>query len=148
MKVVLLFFCGILILMVCLFILVIFSKIRLNVKKCKIENIKCGKKIRGLDKEFEVFFEFYLLGFIKIFNIKITKKLLNKFKIKQDIKSLEKDAQIVKKAHPIQIIKKLKLKLESLKLNLDFGTESVMLTVYLVAIISSIVRYNCEKCRP
>lgn len=140
MKLVLLFFCGILIFIVLTIILIIFSTIKLNIKKCYISNIENGKKKIGIDKNFEVYLEFYLLGLIKILKIKVTKELLEKFKVKNDIASIENDIKAIKSVNLMKIIKHLKLKLEKANIYLNFGTEDVMSTVYLVAIISSILR--------
>lgn len=145
MKLVLLFFCGILIFIVILATLVIFSTIKLNVKRCYISNIENGKKKIGIDKNFEVYLEFQLLGLIKILKIKVTKELLERFKVKNDIVSIENDIKAIKSVNLIKIIKHLKLKTEKANIYLNFGTESVMLTVYLVAIISSIIRNNICK---
>lgn len=145
MKLVLLFFCGIFIFLVLAVILIILSSIKLNVKKCYLSNIERGKKKAGIDKEFQIYAEFYLLGLIKIFKVKITKDLLEKLKVKNDIASIENDIKAIKSVNIIEIIKHLKLKIEEVKIYLNFGTESVMLTVYLVAIISSIIRNNICK---
>ncbi len=140
MKLVLLFFCGILIFIVLNVILIMFSSIRLNIKRCYISNIENGRKKIRLDKNFEVYLDFYLLGLVKIFKIKITKDLLEKLKIKNDITSIENDIKAVKSVNFIKIIKHLKLKVEEANIYLNLGTESIMLTVYLTAIISSIIR--------
>ena len=140
MKLVLLFFCGILIFIVLTVILIMFSSIRLNIKRCYISNIENGRKKIRLDKNFEVYLDFYLLGLVKIFKIKITKDLLEKLKIKNDITSIENDIKAVKSVNFIKIIKHLKLKVEEANIYLNLGTESLMLTVYLTAIISSIIR--------
>ena len=98
MKWVLLFFCGILGLMLLLLLLIISAKIKLNIQKFYISNI-------------------------------------------------EKDAKIIKKIKPIKVIKRLRPKLEKLKLYLAIGTENVMLTVNLVTLISSLIRNKHTKCR-
>lgn len=139
MKLVLLFFCGFIISVIGLFIIIILSKIKLNIKKCNITNIKEGRKKKGIDKEIAIYLEFFLLGFIKIGKIKITEKLLEKLKIKNDVKSIRKDVNVAKSINIIEIIKKLKIKPEKIKMYLAIGTENVMLTVNLVAIISSII---------
>jgi len=84
MKIVLLFFCGILIFISLAGLLLIFSKIKLNIKKVSITNIEKGRKQKGLSKEFEIYLELYILGFIKIARIKLTKKLAEKFKVKEE----------------------------------------------------------------
>ncbi len=138
MKLVLLFFCII----VLLLLLIIFSDVRLNIKKCYISNIEEGRKKDKLNKEILIYVEFYLLGIIKIAKIRITEKAMKKIKIETDSKKIKKDVEEIKKLNPIELIKKLKIKVKKLNLNLEFGTESVMLTVYLIAFLSSIVRNN------
>lgn len=139
MKLVLLFFCGILVTLVILFLLILLSSIKLNIKKCYISNIDGNIKKRELDKEFLIYLEFYLLGIVKIAKIRITKERINKLNIKQDFKDVEKDIKLVKNVHPIEIIKKLKIKLEKITLYLEIGTDECVWTAYIVAIISSII---------
>ena len=141
MKLVLLFFCGIL-------ISIILSSIKLNVKKCYISNYDRGVKKARLDTQFELYIEFYLLGLIKILKIKITKELINKLNIKKDMSSLKKDAKILKSIHPLEILQKLKLKTEKANLYMYFGLDSINLTVYAVAIISALLRNNIHKSKP
>lgn len=138
MKIVLLFFCGILILISMVCLLLIFSKIKLNIKKISISNIKAGRKQKDLSKEFEIYLELYLLGFIKIARIKVNKKLAERFKVKQELESIQTDVKIVKSINHLEIIKKLKIRTEKFRMYLALGTESVMLTVNLIAIISAI----------
>lgn len=142
MKIVLLFFCIIVI----LFVMILFSKIKLDIKKCKITNIVKGIKQKTVEKEFEIYLGFYLLGVIRIFRIKINKKLFEKLKIKEELKSVKKDVKIVQKVHLIEIIKSLKIELEKLKMYLALGTEDVMLTVSLITTISSLIRNSIQKC--
>lgn len=136
MKVVLLFFCVIFFLLLVL----VFSKMKLDIKKVKITNIRGGIKQKAVEKEFEIYLGLYILGFIRIIKIKLTNELIQKFKIKQDFKSIKKDVKMAQKVHPIEIIKRLKIKSEKLKMYLALGTENVMLTVNLIAIISSLMR--------
>ncbi len=140
MKLVLLFFCGILIFCLTLIILIALLQIRLNIKKCYISNIKEGRKQSKVEKEFLIYLEIYLLGFIKIAKIKITKNLINNLNIKPNKREIKKDVKIIKRNHPLEILKKLKIKLKKANLDLEFGTDSVMFTVYMTAIISSIIR--------
>lgn len=147
MKLVLLFFCGILIFIVSVLLLIALSSIKLNIKKCYISNYERGIKKAKLDTEFELYIEFYLLRLIRIFKIKITKETINKLNLKKDMSSLKKDAKVLKAIHPLEIIKKLKLKTEKANLYMYFGLDSINLTVYLVAIISSILRHNLCKSR-
>lgn len=140
MKWVLLFFCIIIVLL----LMIIFSSIKLNVKKFKILNVQ-GTLERKLEKDILIYLEFYLLGIIKIAKIKVTNEFLKKMKIRADVKELEKEAKSFKFSHIIEVIKKFKLKLQKVDLNLSLGIDSVVLTSYLVAIISSVLRHNYSK---
>ena len=135
MKLVLLFFC----ILIVLAILIILSSIKINVKKFYVSNIRGKQRKKELDKKFSIYVEFYLLGIIKLAKIRISKKLLNKLNIKTDAKQIEKSAKAIKKIQPLTIIKKLKIKTEKLNLKLDIGTFDVVLTSYIVAVISSIL---------
>jgi len=147
MKWVLLFFCGILGLMLLLLLLIISAKIKLNIQKFYISNIERDRRLRKINKEILMYLEIYLFGFIKIAKIRLTKELFKKISEKQDLTNIEKDAKIIKKIKPIKVIKRLRPKLEKLKLYLAIGTENVMLTVNLVTLISSLIRNKHTKCR-
>ncbi len=42
--------------------------------------------------------------------------------------------------HPIEILKKLKIKVKKANLNLEMGIEDVIITSYAVVVISSVIR--------
>lgn len=147
MKLVLLFFCAILILLIITILLLIFSNIRINIKKCYISNIERNKH-KKLEKEIVVYLELYLLGIIKIAKLRITKSMIQKLRITKDIKSLEKDVKIIKKVHPIDIIKKLKVKIKRAYLNLEIGIDDVIITSYIVFVISSLMGILFGKLGP
>lgn len=145
MKLVLLFFCGILIFLIFLVALLVLSKIRLNVKECYISNIEENGEKKKLEKDILIYVEIYLIGLIKIARIKITKGLIQKLKIEDDFKSIKKDVKIMKRVHPIEVIKRLKPKIKQIDLKLLIGTYDVTLTAFLVAIISTAIRNTFEK---
>lgn len=147
MKLVLLFFCAILILLIITILLLIFSNIRINIKKCYISNIERNKH-KKLEKEIVVYLELYLLGIIKIAKLRITKSMIQKLRITKDIKSLEKDVKIIKKVHLIDIIKKLKVKIKRAYLNLEIGIDDVIITSYIVFVISSLMGILFGKLGP
>ena len=118
---------------------IILSDIRLNVKKCDIHNIYKNRKTKDLSKEFLIFLEFYLFGIIKIARIKITKEKLDKLKLKKDLKSIKNDVSMFKRLHILEAIKKLKIKVKRMNLNLELGLDSLNLTVYAVTLISSLI---------
>ncbi len=140
MKLVLLFFCAILVFMVLSITLLLLSSIKLNVEKIYIGNIKKYIRQKHIEKEALIYLELYLFGKVKIMKIKIDKKLINKFKLQNKVKDVKKDIETIEKAKAIGIIKKLKLKLDEFNLEAEFGTEDVVLTAFLVAIVSSLIR--------
>ena len=148
MKLVLLFFCIILIFIVSVLLLIALSSIKLNIRKCHISNIEKGVKKAKLDTEFELYIEFYLLRLIKLIKIPITKDKIEELIVKKNLDSLKKDAKIVKKIHLLEIIKSLKLKTEKVNLQIYFGLDSINLTVYAVAIISALLGIILAKVEP
>ncbi len=145
MKIVLLFFCGILGLILLLLFLLITSTIKLNVEKVNISNYENGFKKNKLVKEFRIYVELHLFGKIKIAKIKISKKLIEKINEKNNIKDLKKDVELAKKVNIFEVLKLLKPKLEKLNLITEIGTEDVMITVFLVTFISTIVSCICRS---
>ena len=75
MKGVLLFFCGILGLMLLLLLLIISAKIKLNIQKFYISNIERDRRLRKINKEILMYLEIYLFGFIKIAKIRLTRQI-------------------------------------------------------------------------
>ncbi len=136
MKLVLLFFCIILI----VFLSVLFSNVRLNVQQFYISNIENDRKIKDVKKNFLIYLELYLFGAVKIAKFKVTKNKLQKLKIKGDIKSLEKDAFMIKDLKIIEDLKKLKAKTKKINVDIQVGTDSLNLTVYVVAFVSTLIR--------
>lgn len=142
MKLVLLFFCALFI----FFIVIMFSTIKLNIKRFNIVNTK-GKK--GT-KEILAYFEIFLFGVLKIAKIKVTKERLKKLKIKRDFKQIKQDIKFARINHVLKILKKMKVKIKKANLDIKIGTESTMFTVYAVTVISSIIaiafgRANAKK---
>ena len=145
MKLVLLFFCVILVFMVLSITLLLLSSIKLNVEKIYIGNIKKYIRQKHIEKEVLIYLELYLFGKVKIMKIKIDKKLINKFRLQNKVKDVKKDIETIEKAKAIGIIKKLKLKLDEFNLEAEFGTEDVVLTAFLVAIVSSFIRNRIRQ---
>lgn len=142
MKLVLLFFCVFFGLILALCLLLICSTIKLNIKKLEISNIEGHFKKKKTDIEGQVYLELYLFGAIKIAKLKIRPKMLKKIKENNDIEKVKKEAKVIKKARPLEVIKKLKIRLEEINLKLQIGIDDVIITSYLVAFISSILRNN------
>ncbi len=139
MKLVLLFFCCFLILIFLLLLLIVFSSIKLNIKKFDILYVKNENKAEKTNKEILAYLELYLLGIIKIAKVKITKERLKKLKIKGDFKQIKKDIKFVRVNHIVKLLKKVKGKVEKANINIKIGTDSIMLTAYLVAAVASAI---------
>lgn len=139
MKLVLLFFCIILSIIISIILLLTLSTIKLNVKNIKISNLEGRCKKEKLEKSAEVYLELYIFGKIKILKIKINKRLIKKLNSKNNKQNIEKSAKLLKKVNILEIIKLLKIKTEKFNLNANIGTEEVTLTVLIITIISSIL---------
>lgn len=131
MKLVLLFFCTLITIAI---ILLLTSNIKI------IANIT--------NKQKDIYLELHLFGRIKIAKIKVTQKLLKLLKIRNDIKQIQKDVTNIKKIHPIEILKRLKPKAEKIDLELKIGIDSIMLTTYAVAIVSTLIAFLIAKLEP
>jgi len=140
MKLVLLFFCAILIFLAVLIILILLSSIKLNISKVTLSNVKDGKKLNSLNKEFLIYLEIYLFGKIKIAKIKLNKKLIKKLNMQRKMENIEKDIKVIKKVKTLEIIKKLKIRIDNFNLNAEIGTGDVALTVIIVTAISTAIR--------
>lgn len=113
----------------------VFSKIKVNIQKIKIDmnsfnfKVKLGFLWFGIIKIFSI--EFNEIG-IKFFNKQIKyKKIIDKSqmkKIKDDLYKFD-----------IKAIEKLNPKIELMKFNLKVGTEDIFITSFLVTIVSVII---------
>lgn len=154
MKLVLPFFCVIISIVVFLILLLLFLTIRINVKEVKISNVEDGIKKAKLQKTYNIFLELLIFGKIKIAKIKLNKNTLKKLKLEQKLENAKKDAEnikqdlkIVKNIRTLEILKKLKIKVDSFDLYGEIGTENAMITAFIVSVISSILRYITYKNR-
>ncbi len=146
MKTVLLFFCAILGILLFCILLLMFSSIRLNVAKAKISNFENGIKKKKIEQEFIIYLELSLFNKIKIARIRLKKGLLYKVKNKANIKEIKRDTKILKNIGILEILKKLKIKVSKLELEAKFGTEDIILTVFLVTLLSSIFSVLIRNC--
>lgn len=131
-------------------IIILISNLKISVKKLEASN-----EIENTDilKSFTVSIGIYIFGKIKIFNKDITKqdlekaknskqieKLKNKFWKKETMKEKKQDIKM-----DIDVLKKLNPKLEKIKLDLKLGTEDVVLTSFLIVIVSIIISMVLSK---
>ena len=157
----LLFFYIILIIFIISLILS-FSEIKLIIEDFEIsKNFETSNLKKWNVPNYRGILGLYFLGKIKLFSIKInndkTKKILKKDSIKEKIQNAKKlnkyqskeKIEIAKKALK-NLIKEIKIKTFNLKICID--TKNVILTSYLVAVISTIIpnliRNNIKKFNP
>jgi len=125
MRVILLFFCI-------LIIGIVLSKIKINIKQLELNSSKLKSA------NFKVMVGLYLFGKIRIIWITIDnnkiKKLDNiKLPIKLKIPELKIDKELIK------LRKKVKFNIEEFNLKLNIDTENVFIQTYLVVILSTLL---------
>ncbi len=117
-------------------IVLIFSKIQVEIENFRLNLLKNKNKI--LNDTFLFKIKLVIIGTLPIINLKINReKLENNLKdkkIKLDINKIGK--QITKEN--INDAKKLQMHIEKIKLKINFGTENTILTSFIVPIISTI----------
>ena len=116
----------------------IFSKIRIEIRNLKFQS----QSERHLNKEYEIIIKFYLLKFIRIFKINITKTKLEKLKLKEKVKDLDfrliqNNKKFDKKA--LTALKELNIDIKNINLYVDIGTENACLTSIIVPAISTFI---------
>lgn len=130
---------------------IFFSKIKINVKNLNFEmsrNEKCKNN-------FCINFGIFLYGKIKISsvnfennNIKVFGRKINIEKLKEGyllerIKKIK--MQEINKKEAISSFKNMSLKFEQFNLNLDLGTDSTLITSFLIFVIATIVSLIVKK---
>lgn len=137
--------------LISLFVIIIsISNLKISVKKLEVSNETENTSIL---KNFTVSIGIYIFNKIKIFNKDITKqdlekaknskqieKLKNKFWKKETMKEKKQDIKM-----DIDVLKNLNPKLEKIKLDLKLGTEDVVLTSFLIVIVSIIISMVLSK---
>lgn len=136
MKIVLLFFCVILGIILLSIFLIAFSSIKLNIKKANISNFDKGIKKRKIEKDFLIYVELHLFGKIKIARIRLKEELFQKVKVQAEKQDISKDVKKLKEMKIKELIKKLKVKVEVLNIEAQIGIEDVILTSSVVTAIS------------
>lgn len=133
-------------LFILLLLLIILSIITIKIK-IEIENLFFTSKSKEhLNKDYRIIIKIYSFYKIPILKIKITndkiQKILNNKKIinkisKEKSKIIQNKGDIDKEV--ISTFKKINLKIQKIKLNINLGTEDAALTAILIPIISIIV---------
>lgn len=136
MKIVLLFFCVILGIILLSILLIAFSSIKLNIKKANISNFDKGIKRRKIEKDFLIYVELHLFGKIKIARLRLKEELFQKVKVQAEKQDISKDVKKLREMNIKELIKKLKVKVEVLNIEAQIGIEDVILTSSVVTAIS------------
>lgn len=129
----------------------IFSRVKINVKKINLKILK--NEI--LEKDFLVTVGVYLYGKIKIFsvsfkdeNIRFMGKKLSLRNMKESAfykKIIELDIKDLERKIITNNVRDLKLKFEKLNLNLTLGTESTIITSFLIFLLSTGISILIQK---
>ena len=119
-------FLGIIIFLSFIFLILVMSSIRINIKEIIIKDFNLNKN--------NVFIELYLFDKIKYFSIKVkninNKKYLDKFKNNSDN---------IKVIDIISLLNKLKITIKNFNLNMTIGLEDICAVSYLITITSSLI---------
>ena len=124
------------ILTICMMImfLILSSTLRINIEKFDNDMLK---------KNFLIYIEIYLFNKIKVYSYKIDNSNVDIIKEKNKIRKRKKKGKrnIKIEIKDAPIIFKLNPKINKLKMNIEIGTENVILTSYIVAIMGSTVSF-------
>lgn len=132
---ILVFFFGFIILFVfMILIFIIISTIRISVNEFETTNLTTAKL------RYQLKISFYIFNKIKWFSFRLNDKNINKISRKMhldnlDIKQLEKDISL----SDVNEILRIKPKISYMNLDLKLGIDDVILTTYLVPIVSTII---------
>ena len=150
-----LFFCTLLIFITIFFFLIIFSTLKIDLENFQASNLyanikdlknfldvnknQCKNK-KIINDKYKAKISINLLGKFKIFQVKLNSEKIKKIKIKMhldriDIKELEKNIGLA----DIKEIMQVNPKISYMDLNIKVGIDDVVLTTYIVPIISTII---------
>lgn len=136
------FFLLLIIVLLTLLLLIAFSRIKINIKNIKFTSYKVEE--RHLQEDYDVKVKLYVLKFLRILKINITKEKLEKLKLENKIKKLEKKLILKDVKFDINVfdvLKNLKIIFEELNLKVEIGTENSALTSIIFGIVSGIIPF-------
>lgn len=134
------FFLVLILIILTVLILIVFSRIKIDVKNVKFTSYKVEE--RHLQEDYNIEIKLYVLKFLRILKINITKEKLEKLKLENKIKKLEKKLilkDVKFDVNVFDVLKKLKIIFEELNLKVEIGTENSALTSIIFGIISGII---------
>ena len=119
-------------------IIFLFSKIQI-----KIENFKfTSETIRHINTDYKFVIKLYIFSKIPILKISITKKFLERLKLKEKMKTFEMDFienKLKVDKDILKAMKKLDVNIKKLNLRIDLGTENASFTSILIPILSTVI---------
>lgn len=130
---------GIIIIFVQVFVIsLLFSCIVINIEECEISYNENKNNKFNIEK-LKIRVQIYLFKFIKLLSINVNKDILAKIKYKLTIEEFQKlnDEQKRGVIFAIKNIRKLRVKIKTIDLDLDLGTENMLATTFLVPVIST-----------
>ena len=136
------FFLLLIIVLLTLLFLIAFSRIKINIKNIKFTSYKVEE--RHLQENYDIEVKLYVLKFLRILKIKITKEKLEKLKLENKIKKLEKKLilkDVKFDVNVFDVLKNLKIIFEELNLKVEIGTENSALTSIIFGIVSGIIPF-------
>ena len=133
----------------------VFSTIRISIINLEFGNYK----VNTVNEKYKVNISLYFLEKIKILSINLNNKKMKKILTNKQLEKI--DLEKVKRKIPINketlnILRKINIKIKKLNMRIDIGTESVILTSYLVGAIATVISIilphlisgrDIEKCR-
>lgn len=136
------FFLLLIIVLLTLLLLITFSRIKINIKNIKFTSYKVEE--RHLQENYDIEVKLYVLKFLRILKINITKEKLEKLKLENKIKKLEKKLilkDVKFDVNVFDVLKNLKIIFEELNLKVEIGTENSALTSIIFGIVSGIIPF-------
>lgn len=142
---VLVFFIAIVSIFLLYILACIFSTLHLKVDKIQVSNDNQNRK---LEYDYEIHVTLYFFNKIKILNISIDKEKIEKLQLTKkiqtlDIKKMEKE--LASKEERKKILNMLDLQLTKFIFHLEIGTEDVIITSGIVAILSAVLGIALAK---
>lgn len=136
------FFLLLIIVLLTLLFLIAFSRIKINIKNIKFTSYKVEE--RHLQENYDIEVKLYVLKFLRILKINITKEKLEKLRLENKIKKLEKKLilkDVKFDVNVFDVLKNLKIIFEELNLKVEIGAENSALTSIIFGIVSGIIPF-------
>lgn len=132
-----LLFCTVLIIVISIFFVIIFSTLKIEIKKFKISNLEKSKENTFI---YEITISLEILNKLKYFSLNLNAKKIRKITLKMHLdktklKELEREISL----SDIKEIANIKPKISYMDLQLKLGIEDILATTYAVPIISTLI---------